>query len=111
MPPVSRSVEDNGNWPRKLRNMSERKRKRSERSRRENSPGRPREEPDEPGGKTAVPGGVHDVQECPRNVKDKRFDEIDSPHRVIDPGGHLEVQEESEVIEGNPDHAKVVKGA
>ena len=77
----------------------------------ENSPSRPREEPDDPGGETAVPGSVHDVQEHPRNVRNECTDETDAPGRVTGPGGYLELQEESEDIEGDSDRANIVDHA
>ena len=66
-------VEDDGNRPEKLQNMSECEHKGSKRSSQENSAGRPGEEPDNPGGETIVPGGVHDIQERPRNVRHPRW--------------------------------------
>ena len=110
-PPASRSVEDDGNWPRKLRKRSEHERRRLEPKEKGNSPCRPREEPYDPGGETAVPGGAHDVQERPRNIRDERVDGTDTPSRVIDSEGHLGDREKSEVVKGDPDHGKVVEGA
>ena len=97
--------------PMKLHQASKRGRGRSEPKEENNSPSRPREEPDDPGGETAVPGGVHDVQEHPRNVSNECADETDAPGRVTGPGGYLELQEESEDIEGDSDRTNVVDHA
>ena len=105
---ASRSVEDVGKRPKKLRKASKRVRERSKRKDQQNSSSRPREEPDDPGGETAVPGGVHSVQESPRMVSNERADETDAPRRYWPPGGCLELQGESEVIEGEPDPTNVV---
>ena len=64
-----------------------------------------------PGGETAVPGGIHNVQEGPRRVRNERADETDAPHRARGPGSHRDLQEESEVVEGDPDRTKVVDSA
>ena len=70
-----------------------------------------RDEFSTPGGNTAVSGSVHDVQEGPRSVRNEHVDGTNTPSRDTGPGGRLEVQEELEVIEGNPDCTKVLKDA
>ena len=110
-PPASRSVEDDGNWLRKLRNTSERERKHSKRKEEQNSPSRPREEREGPGGGTLIPGGVQSNQEGPKGIRNERADETHSPSRDWPPGDHLGDREKSEVVEGGPDRAKVVEGA
>ena len=111
MSPESRSVEDVGKRPKKLRKASDTIRKRSEPKEEENSPSRPREEPDNQGSETAIPGGVHNVQEGPRMVRNERTDETDAPRRVRGPGGHRDLQEAPRVVEGGPDRTKVVDSA
>ena len=111
MPPASRSVEDVWKRLKKLRKVSKHVSKHSERKDQRDSPGRPRDSPEGPGGETAVPGGVHDVQERPRNVRNECANETDAPGRVTGPGGRLELQRESEIIEGEPDHVNVVDSA
>ena len=80
--PASGSVQDVGNMPMKLHQASECVRERLEPKEEKNSPSRPREKPDNLGGETAVPGSVHDVQECPRRVRNKYANEMDTPGRV-----------------------------
>ena len=77
----------------------------------ENSPDRPREEPVDPGSEPVAPGGVHDVQERPRNVRNKHVDGMDTPYRDTGPGWVLEVQGEPKVVKGNPDSEEVVDSA
>ena len=109
--PASRSVEDTRNVVKKLCKASERIRKCLEPKKEKNSPSRPREVPYDLGGETAIPGGIHNVQECSEGVRNECADGTDAPSRVIDPGGHLEVQGNSRVVEGDPDRTKVIEGA
>ena len=107
---ASGRIEDVWKWPRKLRKASKRVSEHSERRTRVDSP-RSAKESEDPGGETVAPGGVQSVQEGPRKVRDERVNETNAPSRVIGPGRHLDVQGDSEVVEGNPDRAKVVEGA
>ena len=109
--PVQRTVEDVGRSLKNLHNALKCVRKHSEPKEEMNSPSRPQEEPYDPGGETAIPGGIHNVQERPEGVRNERVDGTDAPSRDTDPGRDLELQGESEVIEGDPDRAIVVDSA
>ena len=108
---ASRSIEDIGKQPKKLCKVSKCVSKHSERKDQQDLPGRPQDSPEDLGSEIAVPGGVHDVWEHPRNVSSECTDEMDAPGRVTGPGGYLELQEESEVIEGELDCANIVDSA
>ena len=108
---ASGSVEGTSTTSNELRKVSECERKCSERRRHKNSPSRPREVPYDPGGETAIPGGIHNVQEGPEGIRNERADETDASGRVTGPGGYLELQGESRVIEVDWDRRNVVKRA
>ena len=78
---VVEGIEDVGKRPRKLRNASKRVSERSKRKGQDNSPGRAPDKPDDPGGETAVPGGIHNGQEGPEGVRNRRVDRTNAPTR------------------------------
>ena len=108
---VLTSIKETGEQPKKLSSTSELEREHLERRDKENSPDRPREEPVDPGSEPVTPGSVHDIQERPRNVGNKRIDGTDAPCQDTGPGWVLEVQGEPKVIKGNPDSEEVVNSA
>ena len=108
---ASRSVEDDGGRPMKLRNASERERERSKRRSRKYSPGRPGEEPDEPDGETVVPGDVHSTQEGPRGEGNQRVDDANASDRDTQSRGCRSDQVESRGVEGVRDRQRIVDRA
>ena len=62
---ASGSVENAGNWPMNLQDMSEHEHKHLEQWKEKDSP---RRTPDELDGETAIPRGAQKVQECPIGV-------------------------------------------
>ena len=107
------NVEDDEKLLKNAGNTSEHKCECSKPKEEENPPEGPGEEPYDPGGETTAPGAPHDVREGPRNVrKDSECaDETDTPCQHRDPGGHFDLQRDSRVAEGGPDHPKVVGDA
>ena len=108
---ASTDAEDPRNKPKKPWNTSERAREHWKRRTREYSPGRPREVPDKPGGETAAPGSVHDVQECPKNVRNECTDATNSPEPSEPPRDPRSDQEARRPVEGELGSRKAVEGA
>ena len=101
--------EDAREQPRKPRNASDLERERSERRDEENSPREPRDQLREPDDEVVVSSSPHSIQEGPQALMKQRGVDTNVPSQVIGQGGTLELQGESKVVEGDPDHTKAVK--
>ena len=108
---LSTGTEDTRDEPKKPQGTSERERKHSKPKEEDYSPDRPREEPEDLCGETVAPGGIHDVHECPRNVRNKHGNETNAPSPGRAPGGHIDDQEALQGVKGDPDRASVVEDA
>ena len=83
--------EDARCMPNKPTNMLQCVSKCLEKGREENISERPPERPVDTSSETAVRGSPHNVQKCPREVRNECTDETDAPRRDNSLGGHLDL--------------------